>query len=175
MWILTCGVMKPMHKTILIVIILSSSIFAELDTKDDEYEIFMSENIEKYEEEKLQFKRLAAMWLNSFPIPIGLGSFFVLGDIKGGSIQLTLTCTGFTLMLLNQGIASCYEENCGNAVVFSAGAVMALSGFVYGIIRPFYYDKPEKIANSKSDRFNMAILPSEQGDLKVYLFYSKVF
>ena len=159
MWILTCGVMKLMHKTILIVIILSSSIFAELDTKNDEYETSISENVEKYGEEKL----IAAMLLNVFPGPIGSGSFFVLGDIKGGIIQLTLTCTG-ALMVLNQN----------NAVV-SAGVVMVLSSYAYGIIRPFYYDKPEKAANSKSDRFNMAILPSEQGDLKAYLFYSKVF
>jgi uncharacterized membrane protein len=167
-----------MYKIALIIIIFASSIFAEMDVtviEDSNSELAeMDETVKNYEKEILQLKKTSAMYLNIFLFPLGgLGSFFIMGDIKGGIIQLVLVSGGITLMKLNEGIATCYED-CGSVLVFSVGAIMMISGFIYGIVRPFYYDNA-KNTTDKNNGFNMAILPDKQGHFKAYLFYNKAF
>ena len=167
-----------MYKIVLIIIIFTSSTFAdknETAIEDSNSELAeMEGTIKNYEKEKLQLKKMAAMYLNTFPIPLGLGSFFIMGDIKGGIIQLVLVSGGITLVNLNEGIATCYED-CGNALVFSVGAIMMISGVIYGVVRPFYYDNAKNTIDNRNNGFNVAILPDKQGNFKAYLFYNKAF
>ena len=168
-----------MRRIVLIIAILVPLAFADTTADSEtnestEYENFMSENSKKIEKENSELKKLAAFYLNIFPFPLGLGSFIIMGDITGGIIQLALNGTGLTLMQLNKGVATCYE-NCGSVAVFSVGAIMFLSGSIYGMIRPFYYDKPQNTVSTKTGGFNAVILPNERSDFKVYLFYNKAF
>jgi hypothetical protein len=181
-----------MPKIVIIIFILAISIFANASHYESEeedyfadlrasYELAEKKDFENAEDENFTFmQRTGTMLLNFYPALGlglgGLGSFIIMGDIVGGFIQLGLVGGGFVLLLLNQGVFACYE-NCGNAVQFSIGAIMFLSGSIYGFVRSLTYDKPktQNAAHRKNDGFNMAILPTEQGDLKAYLFYNKAF
>ena len=151
-----------MYKIIPIIAILISLAFAEIDVDANiEYENFTVG------------ERVLASALNMFSF-YGLGSLIIMKDIEGAAVQLALAGSGVLLIAYN--IITCDRFiHCGEDISFIAGFTLVSSSFIWSIFRPFYYNKPQNTTSNQNTGFNMAILPSKQGDLKTYLFYNVTF
>lgn len=162
-----------MNKIILTIIILFSISFAEFDEWGDYY-VHDSDDSNRTthgfksadDENFTSGERFVAFLLNTVP---GLGSAVIMDDIEGAAMQWTF---------LGLGLLSIYALS-DEGVIMQAliGVPLIWGGFIYGLHRVVTYDKPLKqnSALSRTDGFDIAILPNRHGDFKTYLFYNKSF
>jgi hypothetical protein len=111
----------------------------------------------------------------------GLGSWLLMGDVRGGFVHFGLGVASVVSMALadkENRKRDCFSSDCDNNNTYDPFIVIFLgSGGVWNIYRSITYDKP-KLENeyiSKYGGFNMAVLPSKQSGLKAYLMYNKIF
>jgi hypothetical protein len=115
--------------------------------------------------EELDFtvgERVGAILLNTLP---GLGSYAVMDDFVDVVIQWGFMTVGAYVIM--------YEGS------DDVGAILIGGGYLFGFVRPIFYDKPKPkvkvISQQKKSDFNMAILPDKHGEPKTYLFYGRRF
>ncbi|MCL2102030.1 MAG: hypothetical protein FWH22_10005 [Fibromonadales bacterium] len=124
---------------------------------------FQPNNTNYYEEDFGTGERLVAAALNIIP---GLGSYFIMDDFAGVVIPWTLMVIGFYVAA---------EEAGGEDI----GIVLFTSGYLFGFVRPFLYNKSKSevrvISSKEKSGFNMAVLTNKQGTPKAYLLYNRNF
>jgi TolB-like protein len=111
--------------------------------------------------------RLGAAVLN---LALGLGSY-AMGDVEGGVFITLGYAVAGGLIAWEMGL------DWGSPLVGGPGTVaVAVAGVtvLYGIIRPFVYDKPSAVASALSG-FTLAVLPAERGVGTVSLSYTVRF
>jgi len=130
-------------------------------------------------------RRLGTGLLNYLP-GFGLGSFVLMGDHVGGSIGAGMyTVMFYCLMEAEYGKMGrinnpTYKPQ--NDVSYVIACSCALGCFAFNCYRSATYHKPKpKSANATANNFNpydglnLAILPTESGDYKVYARYDYTF
>jgi hypothetical protein len=119
-------------------------------------------------------QRAGTIFLNLLP---GVGSIAIMDDWMGAYTQWGLIAGMFTV-----GSSVEYAHH-NPRFERDGGGVGAIYGYLIGasiwnIARSVTYDKPNKSKNaaySKYGDFNMAILPSGNGDFNAFLMYNKAF
>jgi len=142
--------------------------------------------------------------LNNFILP-GLGSYVIMQDYTGGTIQLVLGVSGLGFYLGGLAVllssyrteyveqtydyktgtySGGYDETIVDEDMMSGGiAMMVISGtlllsdFIYNIVRSATYDKPQPQVGSLADlnAWSLAILPGENGVELVQVAYTLRF
>jgi len=135
-------------------------------------------------------QRIGTWALNAFVFP-GLGSFVVMHDVLGGSIQLALGGAGLGLSIagvvlifrdtFNYAFKDQWGEEGSLRKKFNAsiglivvGGVAFTGNFVFNIIRSAKYDRPQPKIGSLADinAWSLAVLPGESGVGQVQLAYT---
>ena len=132
----------------------------------------------------------AVTWmLNAFTIP-GLGSYIIMKDKVGGTVQLIMGIVGYGLLIggkvcldINETY-SYYTSNLyydsnktAGITLMSIGGVMLGTNFIFNIVRSAVYHKPYPKTASLIDpaAWNIAILPGKDGIEKVQVSYTMRF
>ena len=129
--------------------------------------------------------------LNAF-IPLGLGSYVVMQDAVGGTLQLLTGAGGWTLLII--GISNVkgfvredpkeddygnYEDNRSprpvtGVVCLILGGSLLVTKFIHNIARSASYNKPRPRVGSIADpdAWSVAVVPGEKGVERVSLAYT---
>jgi hypothetical protein len=125
-------------------------------------------------------RRWGTWALNAFTIS-GLGSWTLMGDVLGGFVHLGLDIAAI-LTISEEEVCSgegyYYGPSCSYEPDYAYFTIFFLSGAAWNIYRSITYDKPKpkNAALSKYGNFNMAVLPTKNGNGMAYwLMYNKNF
>ena len=122
-------------------------------------------------------------WGLNWLIP-GLGSYVIMHDTRGGTIQLAVGLGGTALslsgsVLILNSLSSYYINPAKYYTGFGlliAGGISGISRFTYNIVRSATYGKPRRTASLVDpEAWNIAILPGKNGIEQVRLAYTLRF
>lgn len=125
-------------------------------------------------------------WGLNWLIP-GLGSYVIMKDKVGGTIQLGLGITGYVCLIIGvnstttNSSSDSYGASSSETTISDEGIALAVIGgvllvgdFIYNCVRSGTYHKPQPKTASLVDpgAWNIAVLPGEEGIEKLHLSYT---
>jgi hypothetical protein len=135
-------------------------------------------------------QRMGTWALNNFVFP-GLGSYLIMHDVLGGTIQLAaggagvgLTIAG-AVFIVGRLFGFAFADQWGGEGslkkslypyigMIVAGGVLSIGNFIFNIARSVAYKKPQPRIGSLADpgAWSVAVLPGENGAEQVQLAYT---
>jgi len=141
----------------------------------------LQESHESQEYEDFSAGLRLGTWAINTIIP-GLGSYLLMGDWGGGTVQLVLGVPGY--ICYYYGI---YELASNGTTSYTKALYVGYVGYgllignaIFNIVRSVKYNKPVSTSNLSAnlkpyDGIKLAILPTESGDFKVFARYDYSF
>jgi TolB-like protein len=124
-------------------------------------------------------------WGLNWLIP-GLGSYVIMKDKVGGTIQLGVGIVGYACLIIGASSTTTTSSSSGSTsssetstsdegmAIAAIGGVLLISDFIFNCVRSGTYHKPQPKTASLVDpnAWNIAVLPGEDGIEKVHLSYT---